>query len=196
MGRSLSPRRTFGPVVLLGLAAGTLAAVASTKTWAEVSESQGAAMVGAGLDQGGGQMPLASALSLVVLAAWGVLLVTRRRARRVVAAIGLLASLGTLATVVAGWWQVPDSLERRYAEVGLDQIDVSFTAWYPVALIGALLCVLATALALRWLAQWPEMGSRYDAPGASAGATAPQPPQERSSLDLWKSLDEGHDPTD
>jgi hypothetical protein len=40
---------------------------------------------------------------------------------------------------------------------------------------------------------WPEMGSRYDAPGAAEQETAP--PEERSSLDLWRSLDEGQDPT-
>ena len=31
-----SPRATFGPVVLLGLAAGTLSAVAGNKPWASV----------------------------------------------------------------------------------------------------------------------------------------------------------------
>jgi hypothetical protein len=44
------------------------------------------------------------------------------------------------------------------------------------------------------------MGSRYDAPaGREGGRTteddAPTPPEETSNLDLWKALDEGHDPT-
>ncbi|GAB2879067.1 Trp biosynthesis-associated membrane protein [Nocardioides pacificus] len=200
MGEASPSRRTFGPVVLLGLATGTLAAVASGKTWAEVTDSQRAGMVGTGLLQEGGQMPLASALSLVVLAAWGVLLVTRRRTRRVVAVIALLASVGVLATVVAGWWQVPDSLRKSYAEVGITQVDVSFTGWYAAAAVAAVLSTLATLLALRWLGGWPEMGSRYDAPGSSRGASQAEPalapPQERSSLDLWKAMDEGQDPTD
>ncbi len=54
--------------------------------------------------------------------------------------------------------------------------------------------VAATALAVRWVRHWPEMGSRYDAPGAAA-ETAEPPPEDRSNLDLWKAMDEGRDPT-
>jgi hypothetical protein len=41
------------------------------------------------------------------------------------------------------------------------------------------------------------MGSRYDAPTAAATSTATpdQPVEEQSSIDIWKSLDEGEDPT-
>jgi hypothetical protein len=33
------------------------------------------------------------------------------------------------------------------------------------------------------------MGSRFDAPGAAP------PPQEETSLDLWRAMDDGRDPT-
>jgi hypothetical protein len=36
------------------------------------------------------------------------------------------------------------------------------------------------------------MGSRYDAPG---GAPARPLPDQVEEIDLWKSMDEGHDPT-
>jgi Tryptophan-associated transmembrane protein (Trp_oprn_chp) len=45
-----------------------------------------------------------------------------------------------------------------------------------------------------WTPDWPEMGTRYDAPG-SAPPPPVAPPEEQSNLDLWKALDEGHDPT-
>ncbi len=57
--------------------------------------------------------------------------------------------------------------------------------------MSAVLSVVTTALAVWWVGHWPEMGSRYDAPGG-AGDAAPEDP---SSLDLWKSIDEGRDPT-
>jgi hypothetical protein len=50
-------------------------------------------------------------------------------------------------------------------------------------------------LAMRWAPQWPEMGSRYDAPGVQS-EPASVPPEDQSSLDLWKALDEGKDPTE
>jgi hypothetical protein len=36
------------------------------------------------------------------------------------------------------------------------------------------------------------MGTRYDAPGSGRDE---RPPEDRTSLDLWKSMDEGRDPT-
>ena len=86
-------RRTFGPVLLLGLAAGTLAAVAGSKPWVEPSSADGqtqafARFVAVGGDSG--ELPVATSLALVALACWGVVLVTRARVRRAVAVLGLL----------------------------------------------------------------------------------------------------------
>ena len=191
------PRRTFGPVVLLGLAASGLMALAGSRTWVEADIPDDAG-VGAAYSTtpGLGEMPLAGALSLVVLAAWGALLVTRGRVRRVVALLGLLGSLGVLATAVAGWWQVPDAVRDEYASFGVT-VGADPTLWYAVALVTAVASVALTALAVRWCPAWPEMGSRYDAPGAAETAEpATEPVEDRSSLDLWKAMDEGRDPTE
>lgn len=189
------PRRTFGPVVLLGLAAGILAAVASSRPW--VVDATGGADRAAdplGLVADAGEMPLAAALSLVVLACWGVLLVTRRTVRRVVAVLGLLAALGLAATVVVGWTSLPDAVADTMAEQAGsgDAFAVETTAWFWAAAVGTLGSVAATLLAVRWVPHWPEMGARYDAPGSADGAG---PPEDASSLDLWKAMDEGRDPT-
>jgi uncharacterized membrane protein (TIGR02234 family) len=187
------PRRTFAPVVLVGLAAGTLVTVASTKRWAEPEASTQPGASASTLLDTGGQLPLATTLGLVVLAAWGVVLVTKGRVRRAVALLAAAAAAGTLATVVSGYWLLPDTVDREDLGVGSQ-----LTGWYPTALVGAALSLVATLLAVRWVRHWPEMGSRYDAPGAAQAPTGEPaaPPGEQSSLDLWKAMDEGRDPTE
>ena len=145
-------RRTFGPVVLLGLASGTLTAVAGEKPAVHAS-GQAATAVSSRLVSFDAHLPLVTALGLVVLACWGVLLVTRGRVRRAVAVLAAIAAVGAVVSVVA------------------------------------------TALAVRWAPEWPEMGSRYDAPAGERATPEAVDPAEQSSLDLWKAMDEGRDPT-
>lgn len=193
-------RRTgFGPVVLAGLASGALAAVAGTRAWVEGSSGQlstetagDAAVVGSAVAAGIGEMPLAGALSLVVLAGWGVVLVTRGRLRRVVMVVAALAAVGLLVTTVWALFTLQDSVgEQLRAASGEDTSAVHLTGWYAAACLAAVGCVVTTLLAVRLVPAWPEMGRRYDAP---AGDAAPVEPQ--GNLEIWKALDEGHDPTD
>lgn len=184
------PRRTFGPTVLLGLGAGALCAVASSRPWVQ---AEGGADLVVAATEGAGEMPLAAALGLVVLAAWGVLLVTRGKVRRVLAVVGALAALGVVATVVTGGFTLPDDLRDELAKSGGGDAEVAFTGWYWAAAVTAVLSVVATVVAALHVRAWPEMGSRYDAPGGQA--TTSDEAAERSNIDMWKSLDEGHDPT-
>ncbi|MGZ5399456.1 MAG: Trp biosynthesis-associated membrane protein [Nocardioides sp.] len=192
-------RPTFGPVVLLGVAAGALGAVAASFPWVVDGDAAAAGDPVPGIVvtdpvAAAGEMPLALALSLVVLAAWGVVLVSRGRLRRAVAAIGLLASAGLVATVVVGLVTLEDRVSAAVLARGhtSDVVATELTAWFFAAAVAALASVVAAALAVAWAPAWPEMGRRYDAPGA---APAEVSPEERSNLDLWKSMDEGHDPT-
>jgi uncharacterized membrane protein (TIGR02234 family) len=191
-------RRSFGPVVLLGLASGVLAAVAGARPWV-LAEDATAASDPLGLVADAGEMPLASALSLVVLACWGVLLVTRRRVRRVVAVLGLLASLGLVATAVVGWVTLPEQVLEAMLEQspGDDAAETTTSGWFWGAALGSLGSAVATALAALWCPGWPEMGSRYDAPGDTAPGASGEAGQgaDTSHLDLWKAMDEGRDPT-
>jgi len=186
-------RRTFGPVVLLGLAAGTLTAVAGEKP-AVSGSGDAARAVSSRLVSFDAHLPLVTALALVVLACWGVVLVTRGRVRRAVAALGTIAAAGALVAALAAYAQVPDQFREELALVGVGDPELSHTVWYWVAVAGALLATVAGALAVAWAPAWPEMGTRYDAPG-SAPAPPAVPPEEQSSLDLWKAMDEGRDPT-
>ena len=195
-------RRTFGPVVLLGLATAGLAAVAGTKPWVAgesggVESTDGGAMSSALSLDSVAESPLAAALSLVLLACWGVLLVTRGRFRRAIAVLALVAAVGLTVATVEAFFNLPDALASSLLEVsGVDTVSTSLTAWYPVALVAALASIGATVLAVRFVGSWPEMGTKYDAPaGAQAGddVAADEPPTE--NIDIWKALDEGRDPT-
>lgn len=190
-------RRSFGPVLLLGLAGGALAAVGGARPWASIGDVDGPDGIIVGLSYTDtGEMPVAGALALVALACWGVLLVTRGPVRRVVALLTAVASAGILAAIVVGWSQTADQFHDQVAAYDV-AVEVTHTGWWWATLAGALLCLAAAVLAVRLTPQWPEMGRRYDAPGAAAVSEhLDVAPEERSSLELWKALDEGHDPTE
>lgn len=187
-------RRTFGPAVLVGLAAAGLVAVAGNQAWAEAEEGGGAGdqITAVSLAVGEAKAPLATALALVVLAAWGVLLVTRERFRRVVSWVAAVAATGLLVAVVATVFAAPGVVSDAYEPYGVTDIDVHRTAWCWLALVGAVLALGASLVAVRDVRSWPQMGKRYDAPGATEPETDPE---EQSNLDLWKAMDEGRDPT-
>jgi hypothetical protein len=95
--------------------------------------------------------------------------------------------------VVGAVFAAPDAVATAYEPYGVTDVEVQRTAWSWAGLAGALLALAAAALAVRDVGRWPQMGRRYDAPGADA----PEPkPGEQSNLDIWKAMDEGRDPTD
>jgi hypothetical protein len=188
-------RRTFAPVVLLGLASGGAAALAGSRAWATFDQqTDGSVTSGAYTSSLAVSLsrlpeaPLVTALAFVVLACWGVLLVTRRRFRRGVAVLGLLTSAGMLVAAVAAFATTPGDLHDTFSAVGVT-VDVGRPTWPYLGVVASLVSVGATAAAVRFVPGWPEMGSRYDAPGSRP------PPREETGLDLWRALDEGRDPT-
>jgi hypothetical protein len=189
-------RRSFAPVVLLGLASGVGAAVAGNKLWVVADltrEEESSALVTTFvLRAEGASVPLATALGLVVLACWGVVLVSRGRVRRAVSALGALAAVGTLATYVAGSFTSVKDLSDDFTAAGVPGADIDLTRWFWFGLMCAVVSAAAAVLAVRLVEDWPEMGTRYDAPADQAPAA---PAAEPSSLDLWKAIDQGDDPT-
>lgn len=185
------PRRTFGPVVLVGLTTGLLTAIGGNKPWAL---ARGGLVDGLPGDTA--TAPLVAALGFVVLASWGVLLVTRGRVRRAIALLTLLAAIGCAVVAVDSWLTVAGSLRDTLAEGGVPvDVAVDRRAWAVVSVLASLLGVLAAAAALRWAPTWPAMGTRYDAPGAAGAAGAVDETVDPTSLDLWRALDQGQDPT-
>ena len=196
----LEARRTFGPAVLLGLAGSGFAAVAGHRAMLAVPEEflKTAGLVGfSGQDTSLVEFPLAGALALVTLACWGVLLVTRGVVRRIVAVIAALASAGILAVVVIGGFvQDDDAAADLGTRLGLGGATVPLerSPWLWITLATALVALFAATVAVRYVGSWPEMGTRYDAPGTDHAPVATEP-EEQTNIDLWKSLDEGTDPT-
>jgi hypothetical protein len=193
----MDARRTFVPVLVPGVAAAALAAVAGAREWARLGSAVAKTVpVDAPGLSSAGEVPLASALSLVALAAWGALLVTRGRIRRLVAVIGLVAALALAGVTVAGAWSAPHGLRTALEDDfalpsgSAAHADVHLTGWYWCALVAVVVVVGAFALAVRWSPSWPVMARRYDAPGSQAAPRSPSTNQE-----LWKAIDEGHDPT-
>ena len=111
-----SSRSSFGPVVLLGLVSAGLAAVASAKPWLDAGSSDGSSDATMTAVDTGTRYPLASAISLVLLAAWGVLLVTRGRVRRVFAVLATLAAVALVVSVVVAYVTLPDAAGNSFDE--------------------------------------------------------------------------------
>jgi uncharacterized membrane protein (TIGR02234 family) len=186
--------RSFGPVVLLGLGSSALASVASAKAWYGSGGTGGGDAAMNSLDQGT-KFPAASAASLVLLAAWGVLLVTRGAVRRVFAVLCLLAAAALVATVIAGHATLPGTArDALAAALHRTSQHPGFTTWFWTAAVASVVAVAAGLLAVRLVASWPEMGSRYDAPAVAARAATPGGELD-SQRDIWHAQDEGLDPT-
>ena len=197
--RRRSARGGFGGTVLLGLAAGTVAAVAGNQAWVSIDDRGSGDSAFAANLSGGGDLtaPPVTATALVLLATWGVVLVSRGRPRRAVAALGLVAALAVLVLAVVAWATRPGEVSDDLRTLDL---RTGRTLWAHVGVLAGLVAVASSVLAVLRVPSWPEMGRRYDAPAASADAAvataaAGVPPEEQSSIDLWKALDEGRDPT-
>jgi uncharacterized membrane protein (TIGR02234 family) len=185
----MAERRWFAPAVLGGLVGAGLSALAGAKPWAAPDGRPGSTLV----DDTGGHVPLAGALGLVALAAWGVVLVTRGRVRRGVAALGAVVAAGLVITAVVGRSQALDSARHATVDLGRTPSGAHVTGWWWVALLASLLALAAAAAAVRFCGTWPEMGSRYDAP---AGPAREPEPEDMEDIDLWRAIDQGRDPTD
>ncbi|TQL69191.1 putative membrane protein (TIGR02234 family) [Nocardioides albertanoniae] len=178
-------KASFGPTVIAGLGGAALAAWAGSNDWVKVTAP---GPMPADLNDS----PGTTGLALVALAAWGVVLVTRGLVRRLVAALAGLAGIGVIVTFFghAG----TDALGRAVeSEVVWGETQRATTPWPYLALLGAVVTIAAAVAGVRLAPRWPEMGRKYDAPAAAEPAAKPL--EEQSTLDVWKSLDEGRDPT-
>jgi uncharacterized membrane protein (TIGR02234 family) len=181
----------FGPVVLGGLGSAAVVAVFSARDWFKLGSTT---KVGFGVpdDQLRADMPLALALALVLLAAWGVVLVSGPRTRRLVLALAALATVGLLACLVVAPFTLPDDIRAGLGgDDGGNRVEP--TASYLVVCVAAPFALALVLVAWRFAPRWPQMSSRYDAPATASVPDAPA--EELADRELWKALDEGRDPT-
>jgi uncharacterized membrane protein (TIGR02234 family) len=175
--------RSFGPTVLTGLAGAAVATAAATRVWAEATTREtGLRTVAA---EGADVAPAVLPLALVALAVWGTVLVLRRRGRRVVAVLGVLAAGAAGVTALLAAPTSADVARELLGDAG--QVSTTTTAWPYLAVAGCLVSALASVVTFLQAPRWPEMSSRYDAPGDGPPGT--------TTTDMWKALDAGQDPT-
>ncbi|MDZ5620602.1 Trp biosynthesis-associated membrane protein [Nocardioides bizhenqiangii] len=188
----MTGRRAFWPVVLVGIAASGLSALAGHRPLMQVQEAR-LEQLGAGAiaqSEHIKELPLAGAFALVMLACWGVVLVTGGLLRRIVAALAAASAAALVLTLVVEGLVKSDEV---VVELGA---PIEYTGWFWLAMAASVVALVAAVAAVWWSPEWPEMGSRYDAPASHEAQPSDAPPEERTSLDLWKSMDEGDDPTD
>lgn len=200
--RSDSQRSTpvrYGPTLLLGLVGGVAVMVGVAKPWATATAQQ------AGLPElhadvtGADLAPLAGALGVVVLAAFGAVIATRGRARQTIGVLVVLASLVVLVSAIhppAATDALRDALAAKGWSGG--DVDTSTAAWRWVALAGSLAAIAAGLAISLYGARWATMGAAYDAPAPTAGPSQTGVgglSEGTSDAEVWREIDRGRDPT-
>lgn len=190
-----SIRRLYGPVLLLGLLGGLGIAVGGARPWVTAtSQAPGGPTIHASAS-GTDLAPLAAALGVAVLAAFGAVIATRGWVRR-----GLGAAIVVAAVVVVVSALIPsgasDVLTSGLSAKGWSggRYQTSTQLWRWLVLVSALVSGTAGAATAWYGAQWAVMGERYDAPGAD-GRVAEKPAEELTESDVWQAIDQGRDPT-
>lgn len=190
----MNARRLYAPTVLALLGAGGLAFFAASRVWARGTVTATGLPSDAVSVTGSAAHPLLGALAIVVVTAALAVLATGSRTRRAVGLVTVIAALGALWVVVTGGDRVEraftDAVAQSPAFTGGNEPDSNAGALWPT--VTAIAFVVAAALGALTVAmgqRWSTMSRRYEIPRKSA-PVAPQ-----TEADIWKALDEGHDPT-
>ena len=190
----MSSRRLYAPVVLGTLAAGGLAFFAASRTWAHVRIATDGLPSDSVDVTGADAQPLVSALALVVVTAALAVLAASPRVRRVVGGFTVLIAVAATLVVLFGGSSLDNAVDRAVeaspAFTGTGDHEFTATAWKYVTAFAFVIAAILGGITAKLGATWPTMSSRYDAPAARPAVTAPQ-----SDAEMWKALDEGHDPT-
>ena len=134
-------------------------------------------------------------MALALLAAWGVLLVTRGRLRRVVAVLVALLSLGLVAAVVLGVGSAEDGVRASIESFGVDCQELDLGAWFWAAVAALPFAVVPAVAAVRLVPAGPRWAAGTTPRPTLASEPPEQAPEQQENLDLWKAMDEGRDPT-
>jgi uncharacterized membrane protein (TIGR02234 family) len=188
--------RGYAAVLLLGLAGAVAVMVAVTRPWIRgTAEVSGLPTIEADVS-GTTLAPLAGALGVVLLASFGAVIATRGWVRRGLGVLIVVASVVVLVSALAPP-DAADALEDALSAKGWAGGDYTRTTvgWRWLALAGAIGCLAAGAAVAVRGHRWAVMGSRYDAPVAPTSAAQRDADHEIDDAELWRALDQGHDPT-
>jgi uncharacterized membrane protein (TIGR02234 family) len=167
-----------------GLAVSGLFLLAASRTWIVADAPDAAFASQRHLSASATEVaPAVSALALVGLVAWGVVLVTRVTGRRVALALGVAAQAGALVFAAIAVWGGRGESTVTQLSGAASGVTWYWTAWTWSAFAAGAVAVLVGLYAFWTCAAWPSMSRKYDAP-------AGEPPE-----DAWKQIDAGIDPT-
>jgi uncharacterized membrane protein (TIGR02234 family) len=189
----------YGPTLVIGLAGAVAVMVGVAKPWVTATARQtGLPEIEASVS-GADLAPLAGALGVVVLAAFGAVIATRGWVRRALGGLIVVASIVVLVSAIHPPGAT-GALEDALSAKGWSGGDYdSGTAWWRwLAMAGSVATTFAGAAISRYGARWATMGAAYDAPGTAQDAV---PAKQRDAAptterDVWREIDEGRDPTD
>lgn len=191
----VSRRGLYGPTLVLGLASALGVVVGASRPWLRATATvPGLPTIHASVS-GADLVPLAGALGVAMLAAFGAVVATRGVVRRLLGLAVLVAAVVVLVVSVRPSGAT-DQLMAGLSARGWSGGDYSTqtTAWRWLVVAGAVAAGAAGALTAAFGNQWAVMGARYDAPTPLGGATE-QRAEDLSEIDVWRALDGGRDPT-
>ncbi|MCW2751888.1 MAG: family rane protein [Aeromicrobium sp.] len=190
----MNVRRLYAPVVLGTLAAGGLAFFTASRTWAHARIAAEGLPPDTVKVSGSDAQPIVTALALVAVTAALAVLASSPRLRRGVGVFTVIVALAGIVVVLTGGSSVDDAVAKAVkaspAFTGSNTPTTHHTIWLALTVVAFLLVAGLGAVTARFGPLWPTMSSRYDAPRVRAAKVAPQ-----TDADMWKALDEGHDPT-
>ncbi|WP_309068929.1 Trp biosynthesis-associated membrane protein [Microbacterium sp.] len=179
------------------LAAGAVALIGSTQTWAVARLAEGALPV-----PGATAVPVLQPLALTTLALGLVLTLVGRALRYVLGGLAVvvatgLAFLSARMVVAPPLTAVAPAVTERTGLAGAEAIagvvrDVTATPWPLVTLIAAILIGLAGIAVLATAHLWARGGRRF---GAATDSTARDDAAPLDAIDSWDDLSRGDDPT-
>jgi uncharacterized membrane protein (TIGR02234 family) len=205
MRERLASRSGYATTVLVGLAASGACAIAVSRPWEKATATVAGLPPIEGSVDGADVAPVAAALAVVCLAGFGAVLATGGWVRRALGAVIALCALTVLVIAVVSPSST-DLLEDALAAKGWagGGYDRSVTAWRVIAVVAAALAAVCGAVIARFGGRWATMGSRYDSPAESVAAKTSRSDQgadegpDRAPLSeaaMWRTLDDGDDPT-
>jgi uncharacterized membrane protein (TIGR02234 family) len=176
------------------LTAGAVALFAVTRTWATATVRTPGVPVDKVQTSGADGAPVLVALAIVVVAA-GLAVVAsggwfRQLVGLVIATVAAWAAVRALSLDVTGA-PLARALAESPANLGSARPVPAVSSWPVVATIAFGLAALLGLLVVAFGRAWPRMGSRYDRPQGQPSL----PSQALDEADLWRQLDDGHDPT-
>jgi uncharacterized membrane protein (TIGR02234 family) len=187
-------RGLYAPVVLGTLAAGGLAFFTASRTWAHARIAAEGLPPDTVKVSGSDAQPIVTALALVAVTAALAVLASSPRLRRVVGVFTVIVALAGIVVVLTGGSSIDDAVAKAVkaspAFTGSNTPATHHTIWLALTVVAFVLVAGLGAVTARFGPIWPTMSSRYDAPRVRAAKVAPQ-----TDADMWKALDEGHDPT-